>query len=315
MLVFNIVINFIKLLIVQIYYSTKNRFLHKPSFAKRRKLKIAIIGAGISGVTTAIKLKKAGYKNFTIFEKFLKVGGVWHANRYPGCASESPSKIYQMHSEKIIFKEKYASSESIQKYLEDLCLKYELFKKLLIGVTVQSADWDSKTNSWILYYDGKFERFDILISGTGRLHKPHIPDFKGKEDFQGMQLHTATWGYKELDFSGKRVGIIGTGASGAQLVPSLYKTYKQNFDLFVFQRSAAYCLPKFAKTYGKIKMKIYGTFPVVYKISQLLVFLRQDFLLIFSQITWLFNKGLESAIVKILQNKNYKILRSKKTIF
>lgn len=217
-----------------------------------------------------------------------------------------------MSSERKIWKQKYCTAEQIQSYVEELCTKYELFKKMLIGVAVQSADWDDKTNSWLLYYDGKFERFDILISSTGRMQKPFIPDFPGINEFQGIQMHTANWGYKNPDFTGKRVGIVGTGASGSQLIPGLYRKFGRNFDLFVFQRSAAYCLEKRDKNYSSIKISLYERVPGLYRISQVIVAVRQELLMVVVAITGLFRKntdGSDSIVVKMLKNRNYKILQ------
>ncbi|MDF0529113.1 NAD(P)/FAD-dependent oxidoreductase [Tsukamurella sp. 8F] len=185
-----------------------------------REPRVAIIGAGISGIATAYTLRQAGFTDVVVLEKGSDVGGVWHWNRYPGLTCDVPSQLYQFSfAPKADWSRVWASGREIQRYHRDVCDRLGLSERIRLNTEVVSAEYADGT--WTLT-DQRGERIvvDFLICATGVLHNPAIPDLPGLGDFAGRLVHTARWD-DEIVTDGRRVGVIGTGSTGVQVVSAL----------------------------------------------------------------------------------------------
>lgn len=207
-----------------------------------RQPSVAIVGTGFSGLATAIGLKKAGFTDFTIFERSQQVGGVWQHNTYPGAACDVASSLYSFSFEpNSRWSRPFAPQAEIQAYLEHCVEKYGLSEHLRFGTEITAAEFDESAGAWTLTdQDGTAYTADVFVPACGQLTRPSIPDLPGLDDFEGRIFHSAEWDH-DYDLSGKRVAVVGNGASAVQLVPPVAK---QAAALTVFQRSAEYLVPK-----------------------------------------------------------------------
>jgi cation diffusion facilitator CzcD-associated flavoprotein CzcO len=203
---------------------------------------VLIIGAGFSGIGAAIKLAKAGFHDFLILEAGDGVGGAWHWNTYPGVAVDIPSFSYQFSFDtRSDWSRIYAPGAELKTYAEDCVDKHHLRPRLCLNTTVTAARFDEQTDRWrIDTAEGIGYTARHVILATGILTQPKPPAIPGVHDFTGPLMHTARWDH-DVDLRGKRVAIIGTGASAVQIVPSIAP---QVADLTVFQRTPIWCLPK-----------------------------------------------------------------------
>ena len=204
--------------------------------------RIAILGAGFSGVCLAIQLGRAGFRDFTIFEKADRIGGTWRDNVYPGAACDSPSFAYCFSFEqKTDWTRKWAQQPEILGYLEHCVRKYGLEPHLRLGCEIVSARFDEARSLWRLTTRaGDEHEAEILVSGTGQLNRPYTPELPGLADFAGAQFHSARWDHAcELD--GRDVAVIGNAASAVQFVPEIAPRVRR---LSLYQRSANWMFPK-----------------------------------------------------------------------
>lgn len=202
-----------------------------------------IVGAGFSGIGTAINLDKAGLSNYLVVEAGDGVGGTWYWNTYPGIAVDIPSFSYQFSFEQSPdWSRTYAPGRELKAYAEHCVEKYGIRSRIRFGTKVLSAEFDDEHELWRVQTDPGGEltaRF--LISACGVLTVPNLPDIDGVDSFDGITMHTARWDHDQ-DLTGKRVAIIGTGASAVQVIPEIAPIVEH---LTVFQRTPIWCFPKF----------------------------------------------------------------------
>ena len=205
-------------------------------------MKLAIIGSGFAGLDMAIQLKKAGYDDFVILEKEDELGGTWRDNHYPGCACDVPSHMYSFSYElNPDWSRMFAPHDEIWAYMRHCADKYELWPHLRFGSEVESLEWDDEARHWrVAIADGTVLTPKAVVSGIGPLHVPLLPSIPGAERFAGTMFHSARWDHS-ADLRGKRVAVIGTGASAIQFVPEVAK---EAASLRVFQRTPAWIQPK-----------------------------------------------------------------------
>jgi cyclohexanone monooxygenase len=209
---------------------------------------VALVGAGFGGMQAAAHLVKAGVEDFLILDRAADFGGVWYWNRYPGIACDIDSYIYLPLLEDLGYmpSEKYAKGPEVFRYARDFATHFDLYRRSLLRTEIEELRWDDDTARWIISTDhGDRIRARFVNLATGPLQRPRLPGIPGIESFQGHSFHTSRWDYAYTggDSTGgleglcdKRVGIIGTGATGVQAVPHLGRYAKQ---LYVFQRTPA----------------------------------------------------------------------------
>jgi len=210
--------------------------------AGSQSLPIAVIGAGFGGIGAAVRLARAGIHSFTIFERADDIGGTWRDNTYPGAACDVPSHVYSFSFElEPAWSRTFAGSGEIQGYLRSVVEKWGLRAHLRLGTAIVQARFDEERGVWELLTSTD-ERFEAraVIAATGGLVDPAPPDIKGIESFRGEIFHTARWNH-DYDLTGRKVAVIGTGASAVQVVPAIAPEVAR---LSVFQRTAAWVMPK-----------------------------------------------------------------------
>ncbi|SDE39756.1 flavin-containing monooxygenase [Rhodococcus tukisamuensis] len=215
-----------------------------------RTVDTLIIGSGFAGLGAAIKLTQAGKRDFLVLERGSEVGGTWRDNTYPGAACDVPSHLYSysfaLNPE---WTRSFSTQPEIQKYISSVAHRYNVLDKHVFGCDVRSAHWNAATSRWDVHTSkGDFEA-KIVVSAIGALCEPSLPDIKGIEDFRGEIFHSARWNH-DADLAGKRVAVIGTGASAIQIVPQLAKTVAQ---LDVYQRTAPWLLPRADREYTTVE--------------------------------------------------------------
>lgn len=232
----------------------------------KREISAAIVGGGFGGVGAAIKLLEAGITDLTIFERNDGVGGVWQANSYPGAACDVPSHLYSFSfAPGTEWSSRYAPQADIEQYLNHLVDDYGVRPHLRCNTAVESAQFDGEKKSWhVKSSDGQARHFDILISACGQLSNPSIPKLDGIEQFKGASFHSANWDH-DYDFTGKRVAVVGTGASAIQFVPEVAK---QAAHVDIYQRSAPWILHKFDRQYAAWEKRFFKRFPLRVNLSR-----------------------------------------------
>lgn len=202
---------------------------------------VLVIGAGFSGIGAAIRLKGAGI-SFLVLEKANDIGGAWRDNHYPGIAVDITSFTYSFSFyQNPRWSRIFAPGAELQKYAHDCVNEFGVSEDFRFGCQVDRATFDQDSNQWTVECsDGRRFYSRYLIAATGALTQPKIPSFPGREKFQGRQLHTARW-QDDLELEGKRVAVVGTGATSVQLVPSIAARVKR---LTIFQRTPIWIFPK-----------------------------------------------------------------------
>lgn len=205
-----------------------------------------IVGAGFSGIGTAIQLDRAGMPDYLVIEAGEEAGGTWYWNTYPGIAVDIPSFSYQFSFEKsTTWSRTYAPGHELKAYAVHCVDKYGLRPRIRFSTKVRTAEFDDAEGIWRVALESAGTTTEVtarfLVNASGALTVPNLPDIPGVDSFAGVTMHTARWDH-EQDLTGKRVAIIGTGASAVQVIPEIAPIVKQ---LSVFQRTPIWCFPKF----------------------------------------------------------------------
>lgn len=205
-------------------------------------LDVAIIGAGFGGLGMGIALKRDGVERFAIFEKADGVGGTWRANTYPGCACDVSSHLYSFSFEpNPRWSRMFAPQPEILAYLEHCTDKYGLRPHLRLNQTLGSLEWSDAKREWTVSLEGgETVTARAVVAGLGGLSRPSIPTLPGVEKFEGAVFHSARWRH-DVPLDGKKVAVVGTGASAVQIVPYAQKLASK---LTLFQRTPGWVLPK-----------------------------------------------------------------------
>ncbi len=205
----------------------------------RTDLRFIIIGAGMSGILSAIKLQEAGIDNFTIYEKADRLGGTWRENTYAGIACDVPSHLYSYSfAPNPEWSHRFSEGSEIQAYFEAVAERYRVDSRIQFGKEITRCEFED--GRWkIELANGSTDVGDIVIAATGVLHHPTYPDIEGIDAFEGTTFHSARWNH-DLSLAGKRVGIIGTGSSAIQMVAALVDEVA---ELSLFQRTAQWVMP------------------------------------------------------------------------
>jgi cation diffusion facilitator CzcD-associated flavoprotein CzcO len=212
-----------------------------------RGLSVVIVGAGFGGLAAAIELRRHGYADVTVLERAPGVGGTWHYNDYPGCACDVPSHLYSFSfAQRRQWSRLCSPQPEIKRYLEEVARDFRVDGLVRHGVDVVSCRWDGDSGSWsVAAADGRSWRADAVVIATGQLHQPAVPRLGGLDEFAGHAFHSARWDHS-YDLAGKRVAVIGTGASAVQFVPEIASAPAR---LYVFQRTGNWFLPRRNRAY------------------------------------------------------------------
>ncbi|PWW52656.1 flavin-containing monooxygenase [Actinokineospora spheciospongiae] len=224
-----------------------------------RSFEVLVVGAGCSGIGAAVRLKRLGV-DFAVLEKADDFGGTWRANTYPGCACDVPSALYSYSDEpNADWSRVYGTQPEILAYLRDVARRNGIAEHTRFGVEMFGARWDPAAARWRLETtDGEYDaRF--LIAAPGPWNEPLVPDIPGLAGFPGEIFHSARWNH-DFDLTGKRVAVLGTGASAVQFVPEIAPRVAA---LHLFQRTAQWVLPKPDVRVARAVRRLMGAFPVV----------------------------------------------------
>jgi cation diffusion facilitator CzcD-associated flavoprotein CzcO len=273
-----------------------------PPWAQEdRQPRIAIVGAGMSGIAATVKLERAGYSEITVFEKADRVGGTWRENTYPGLSCDIPSRWYCFSfALRAQWSHRYSYGPEIQAYMESVADDFGVTRRVRFNTAVTDLTWEAPL--WQLTTgDGSMEYFDVVISATGILHKPAYPEIDGLDSFAGYCFHSARWNHS-VELTGKRVGVIGTGSTAAQIIGAITP---QVSEMRVFQRTPQWMVGLPQKAYSARWNRIMARFPLLQKLAYHYYF--QGLLRTFSAatvgnktmqrlITWLCRRNLEQNV-------------------
>lgn len=231
---------------------------------------VAIVGAGFSGLGMAIKLKEAGITDFVIVEQANEVGGTWRDSNYPGAAVDVPTHLYSYSFEQNPnWRRMFAKCEEIQEYILDVTKKHNLRPYIQFNTRVTASEYNEDKGYWEVTTDtlGKVTA-NIVVSAAGPFAKEKIPDLPGLESFKGETVHTAKWNPK-INLSGKRVAVVGSGASAIQVVPAIAAQVKK---LNVFQRTPPWVVPKADYEFSDLEKSIYRIFPFLQQVRRGIIY-------------------------------------------
>ena len=246
-----------------------------PSGRPAEEVGFLIIGAGFSGLGAAIKLTQAGHTDLVIVERAEDVGGTWRDNTYPGCRCDVQSNLYSYSFDpKPDWSETFPAQPELWAYLQRVTRKYGLDRYLRLGHEVTDARWDVGARRWqVSTTQGEFAA-RYLIAGAGFLVEPSLPDIPGIESFQGTVMHSARWDHS-WQAAGRRVAVVGTGASAIQIVPSIQPEVEH---LTVFQRTAPFVVPHTNHPVKPAIKAMYRLAPATQRASRTLVYWMREFL-------------------------------------
>jgi cation diffusion facilitator CzcD-associated flavoprotein CzcO len=213
----------------------------------QRPLRFAIIGAGMSGILSGIKLREAGFDDFTIYEKADRVGGTWRENTYPGIACDVPSHLYSYSFEpNAEWSHRFAPGAEIQEYFEGVAHRRGVMQQIRFGSEVTRCRFEG--GRWQLEMsDGLRDEADVVIAATGVLHHPKLPDIEGLDRFGGALFHSARWDHS-VPLDGRRVGVVGTGSTAIQITSAIARRVAK---YTLFQRTAQWIMPQENPGYGE----------------------------------------------------------------
>ena len=232
---------------------------------QRRDVGVLIIGSGFAGLGAAIRLAQDGRDDYLVIERGSEVGGTWRDNTYPGAACDVPSHLYSYSFElNPNWSRSFSPQPEIQQYLRATAAKYGTLDKHLFDTDVTRAAWDEPTKRWLVDTTNGAFSADVVVSAVGALAEPHLPEIKGIETFEGEIFHSARWNHG-VDLAGKRVALIGTGASAIQIGPEIAPDLAR---LDVYQRTAPWVMPRGDRPYRRIERLAFKHVPFAQRFAR-----------------------------------------------
>ncbi len=239
-----------------------------------KTLSVGIIGAGPGGLALGIFLKKAGFRDFTIFDREDGVGGTWRINTYPGLACDVKSHLYSYSFDlNANWSRLWSGQPEILEYFERCAQRYKLADHLKLKTEVVSAKWDNDVDRWQLTTTtGESHSFDIVVSAVGLFTQPMMPNLHEEEPFTGTLMHSARWDHS-VDLEGARVAVLGTGSTASQVLPELAKVADKVYSI---QRSPTWILPKPDRSYTEREKWAFAHIPFAKKFYRTRLWLRSE---------------------------------------
>ena len=232
---------------------------------------MAIIGGGFGGIAIAAELMRHGQRDFVVLEKATEAGGVWRENTYPGAGCDVPSPLYSYSFEpNPEWPMRFSLQPEIHAYVRHVADKYGITPRIRFGTEVSEARWDAASGRWqIETTSGEVIDAAVLVPAMGQLSRPAMPNIPGRDTFAGPSFHSATWDH-DCQLAGKRVAVIGTGASAIQFVPRIQPVVD---ELTLFQRTPPHIVPKPDREYRPVHHRLFRRLPIVQRFERLLWFL------------------------------------------
>jgi cation diffusion facilitator CzcD-associated flavoprotein CzcO len=223
-----------------------------------RHVRVAIVGSGFGGLGTAIRLRRAGIRDFVVLERAESVGGVWRDNRYPGCVCDVQSHLYSFSfAPNPAWTHRFSPAPEIWAYLRDCADRFGVVPHLRFGHEVVSASWDERRARWIVRTSRGTLTADVLVAAPGALSEPRLPDVPGLHSFRGEVFHSARW-HEDARLDGRRVAVVGTGASAIQIVPAIQPIVRH---LALFQRTPPWVMPRHDRPLGSTTRRLLAHVP------------------------------------------------------
>ncbi|MFE0153518.1 NAD(P)-binding domain-containing protein [Nonomuraea sp. NPDC059007] len=248
-----------------------------PALSPHPHVRIAIIGAGFAGLGVAIRLKQLGIDDFLVFERADDLGGTWRDSVYPGAASDVPSNLYcYSFVPEPGWTRTFPTQPEIQRYLRRCANEHQLDRHLRFGQAMLSSEWDDDAAHWRVGTSKGPLTADVLVVATGPLSEPATPSVPGLERFTGTVFHSAAWDPSH-DIRGKRVAVIGTGASAVQFIPGIQP---QVAELYVFQRNPPWVMPRWDRDKTVLEKGLFRRLPSVQRLARTAIYLWRESLLL-----------------------------------
>ncbi len=231
---------------------------------------VVIVGAGFSGIGMAARLRSMGVEDFVVLDRGNDLGGTWRDNAYPGAACDVPSNLYSFSfALNPDWSRSFPSQGEIWDYLRACVDHFEVGDRLRLGQAVDEARWDDAAERWVVRVAGGREyRAPVVVWATGPLSEPSIPDFPGLASFRGKVFHSARWEHG-FDLAGKRVCVVGTGASAVQFVPQIAPVVEH---LYLHQRTPPWIFPRRDRAVSRLRKAAYRRVPTLQRLSRLRVY-------------------------------------------
>ncbi|HEX8688277.1 MAG TPA: NAD(P)/FAD-dependent oxidoreductase, partial [Pyrinomonadaceae bacterium] len=235
--------------------------------------RVAVIGSGFGGLGTGIRLRQRGVEDFLIFERAGDVGGTWRDNSYPGCACDVQSHLYSFSfAPNPDWSRSYSPQPEIWDYLRRCARDFRLLPHLRFRHEVREAAWDEAARLWRLETSQGTYTASVLVMASGALSEPHVPALHGFESFRGKSFHSARWDHS-YDLRGKRVAVIGTGASAVQFVPEIQPLVSR---LHLFQRTPPWVMPRTERAFTERERRLFRRFPLLQRAERAAVYLFRE---------------------------------------
>jgi cation diffusion facilitator CzcD-associated flavoprotein CzcO len=238
---------------------------------------VAIIGTGFGGIATAIRLRQQGFDDLVLLDRAGDVGGVWRDNDYPGAAVDVPSDLYSLsYAPNPNWHNTYAKQPELYAYLRDVTGQFRLRDRMILDCAVERLDWNSVEQLWRLETAHGPRTATHVVVATGALADPIVPNLPGVDRFAGASFHSARWDHS-FDLTGKKVAVIGTGASAVQFIPAIQPNVAH---MTVFQRTPAWVVPRHDRETGPRRQWLYQTAPIVQQLQRVWVYLKHEWRII-----------------------------------
>src|SRR5712692_525955 len=252
-------------------YASSGGEAHTPN------VRVAIVGAGFSGLGMAIRLKQHGQHDFVVIEKATDIGGTWRDNTYPGCACDVPSHLYSFSfALNPRWSRSYSSQREIWDYLRRCARHFGILPHIRWNSELLDASWNEDEQRWHITTTRGHFTANFLILGNGPLSEPSLPPIAGIERFEGVLFHSARWNH-DFDLTGKRVAVIGTGASAIQFVPRIQPRVEH---LSLFQRTPPWILPRLDHAIPSWQRAMFRVLPITQRIARATIYWQRELLAI-----------------------------------